>query len=131
VKEAFFLALKRQQQQRAIEVAPQAETVSNSAIHDTLSVNLADEFDSLSLLDGDDDAVVISTEIPLVNVVPVVATHPVVIQEKSFLSEAEFREALSRVSPSALREVVVEVPCVRWTDIGGMESVKQALKEVK
>lgn len=31
---------------------------------------------------------------------------------------------------SAIREVAVEVPEVRWCDIGGMESVKQSLREV-
>ncbi|CAN0499628.1 unnamed protein product, partial [Scytosiphon promiscuus] len=29
-----------------------------------------------------------------------------------------------------LREVVVEVPSVKWADIGGMEGVKQSLREV-
>ncbi len=38
--------------------------------------------------------------------------------------------ALKMVSPSAIREVAVEVPNVRWADIGGMEPVKQSLKEV-
>ncbi len=46
------------------------------------------------------------------------------------MRDSDLREALSRVSPSALREVVVEVPCVRWDDIGGMGSVKRALREV-
>ncbi|KAM0278208.1 hypothetical protein ACHAQH_005323 [Verticillium albo-atrum] len=41
-----------------------------------------------------------------------------------------FRFALGVSNPSALREVaVVEVPNVRWEDIGGLESVKQDLKE--
>ena len=31
--------------------------------------------------------------------------------------------------PSALREVAVEVPRVRWSDIGGLQAVKQALQE--
>jgi AAA family ATPase len=44
--------------------------------------------------------------------------------------DADLLHALSRVRPSALREVVVEVPRVLWNDIGGMESVKQSLKEV-
>jgi AAA family ATPase len=46
------------------------------------------------------------------------------------LTESHLREAISKVNPSALREVVVEVPSVRWTDIGGMHEVKQSLKEV-
>ncbi|KAH7159958.1 P-loop containing nucleoside triphosphate hydrolase protein [Dactylonectria estremocensis] len=41
-----------------------------------------------------------------------------------------FRFALGVSNPSALREVaVVEVPNVRWEDIGGLEDVKQDLKE--
>ncbi|CAM9665337.1 unnamed protein product [Chrysoparadoxa australica] len=46
------------------------------------------------------------------------------------LTADDLFEALALVSPSALREVSVEVPSVRWTDIGGMTEVKQALKEV-
>lgn len=40
-----------------------------------------------------------------------------------------FLEALREVEPSAIREVSVEVPNVRWEDIGGLESVKETLKE--
>lgn len=46
------------------------------------------------------------------------------------LTLPDFRAALPLVSPSGLREVAVEVPSVRWGDIGGMEGVKQSLKEV-
>ena len=41
----------------------------------------------------------------------------------------DFREALSEVSPSGLREVSVEVPNVRWDDVGGLEPIKAALRE--
>lgn len=37
--------------------------------------------------------------------------------------------ALALVRPSALREVAVEVPRVQWGDIGGMDRVKQSLRE--
>ncbi len=40
-----------------------------------------------------------------------------------------FREALKEVEPSAIREVFVEVPNVKWEDIGGLEEVKQKLTE--
>jgi transitional endoplasmic reticulum ATPase len=40
-----------------------------------------------------------------------------------------FKTALETANPSALREVVVEVPNVKWEDIGGLEKVKQELKE--
>jgi transitional endoplasmic reticulum ATPase len=41
----------------------------------------------------------------------------------------DFREALTEVAPSGLREVAVEVPNVRWDDVGGLEGIKAALKE--
>lgn len=40
-----------------------------------------------------------------------------------------FRFALGSSNPSALRETVVEVPTVKWDDIGGLEKVKQELQE--
>jgi len=40
-----------------------------------------------------------------------------------------FRDALKEVEPSAIREVFVEVPNVKWNDIGGLENVKEELKE--
>ena len=42
---------------------------------------------------------------------------------------ADFRQALHRVRPSAMREVQVEVPKVYWSDIGGLEDIKTKLKE--
>lgn len=47
-----------------------------------------------------------------------------------YVTKDDFLEALKVVRPSALREVFVEVPNVRWEDIGGLEDVKQELKEV-
>jgi len=41
----------------------------------------------------------------------------------------DFMEALKEVEPSAIREVFVEVPNVKWEDIGGLEEVKQKLVE--
>ncbi|OBZ73727.1 Cell division control protein 48 [Grifola frondosa] len=40
-----------------------------------------------------------------------------------------FRFALGTSNPSALRETVVEVPTVKWEDVGGLEKVKQELQE--
>ncbi|MDX2017916.1 MAG: CDC48 family AAA ATPase [Planctomycetota bacterium] len=40
-----------------------------------------------------------------------------------------FEQALGEVEPSAVREVVVEVPNVRWDQIGGMDDVKRRLME--
>jgi transitional endoplasmic reticulum ATPase len=41
----------------------------------------------------------------------------------------DFRNALRDVSPSAMREVIVEVSHVRWEDVGGLESAKQEVRE--
>ncbi|MBI2136420.1 AAA family ATPase [Candidatus Woesearchaeota archaeon] len=51
------------------------------------------------------------------------------ILEKLSVSQKHFKEALKIVRPSALREVFVEIPNVRWTDVGGLEDIKQELKE--
>ncbi|MBU4481684.1 CDC48 family AAA ATPase, partial [Patescibacteria group bacterium] len=40
-----------------------------------------------------------------------------------------FREALKEVEPSALREVFTEIPDVKWEDVGGLEDIKEILKE--
>ncbi|MBC7115127.1 MAG: CDC48 family AAA ATPase [Archaeoglobi archaeon] len=49
--------------------------------------------------------------------------------ERMHVTIEDFREALKEVEPSAMREIFVEVPEVRWDDIGGLEDVKQELKE--
>jgi transitional endoplasmic reticulum ATPase len=41
----------------------------------------------------------------------------------------DFNEALKEVEPSAIREVFVEVPNVRWEDVGGLGQVKKKLIE--
>lgn len=40
-----------------------------------------------------------------------------------------FMEALKEVEPSAIREVFVEIPNVKWDDVGGLDDVKRVLKE--
>ena len=40
-----------------------------------------------------------------------------------------FLDAMKEVEPSAIREVFVEVPDVKWNDVGGLEEIKEALKE--
>lgn len=41
----------------------------------------------------------------------------------------DFLDALREVEPSATREVFVEIPSVRWADVGGLEAVKRQLVE--
>ena len=54
---------------------------------------------------------------------------PVETLNKIKIKPQDFETALKDVQPSALREVYVESPNVKWTDIGGLESVKEELKE--
>ncbi|KAJ3067703.1 spermatogenesis associated protein 5 [Podochytrium sp. JEL0797] len=41
----------------------------------------------------------------------------------------DLKVGMSLIKPSSMREVVLEVPNVRWTDIGGQEDVKQRIQE--
>ena len=43
---------------------------------------------------------------------------------------ADFRYAMGKSTPSAIRECVVEVPTVTWKDVGGLENVKRELQEL-
>ncbi|MBW2978298.1 CDC48 family AAA ATPase, partial [Candidatus Woesearchaeota archaeon] len=54
---------------------------------------------------------------------------PKEILEKLQINTDDFYQALKTVRPSAMREVLVEIPTVKWTDIGGLENVKQELIE--
>ena len=54
---------------------------------------------------------------------------PANILNKIIVTMADFQEALKEVEPSALREVLVEIPNVTWNDVGGLESVKEELRE--
>merc|ERR1711912_176160 len=40
----------------------------------------------------------------------------------------DFRFAMGKSTPSAIRETVVEVPTVTWNDVGGLENVKRELQ---
>jgi transitional endoplasmic reticulum ATPase len=54
---------------------------------------------------------------------------PTEILEKLMVTQKDFLEALKIVRPSAMREVLVETPDVTWNDVGGLEEVKEKLKE--
>ena len=45
------------------------------------------------------------------------------------LSTEDMKRAMAKIRPSAMRELMVEVPRVSWEDIGGNEEIKQNLKE--
>ncbi|MBU0535697.1 MAG: CDC48 family AAA ATPase [Nanoarchaeota archaeon] len=54
---------------------------------------------------------------------------PQELLEKLKVATKDFKEALKVVRPSAMREVLVEIPNVKWEDVGGLDTVKQELKE--
>lgn len=54
---------------------------------------------------------------------------PPEILEEMKVTRDDFLNALREMQPSALREVFVEVPNVRWSDIGGLANVKRELRE--
>ena len=56
-------------------------------------------------------------------------TIPAEILEQIKVTREDFSNALRIVQPSALREVILEIPNVRWEDIGDLERVKQELRE--
>ena len=49
--------------------------------------------------------------------------------EKLVVTDEDFQAALKIVRPSAMREILVEIPNVKWSRVGGLESTKQELKE--
>ena len=57
-------------------------------------------------------------------------TIPQEMLDKLTVDRSDFEQALKEVQPSALREIVVEIPNVRWHEVGGLEQVKQLLYEM-
>jgi transitional endoplasmic reticulum ATPase len=49
--------------------------------------------------------------------------------EKLRVTMEDFLVAMKSIQPSLMREVIVEIPEVHWSDIGGLEEVKQELRE--
>lgn len=54
---------------------------------------------------------------------------PAELLESLNVKNEDFHEALKTITPSAMREVFIEVPNVRWDDIGGLDEAKQELIE--
>ena len=54
---------------------------------------------------------------------------PPAILEKMEVNLDDFTGAYREVTPTAMREVFIEIPTVHWTDVGGLDEVKQALVE--
>ena len=56
-------------------------------------------------------------------------TIPPEVLEKLKITQADFVEGLKDVQPSALREVAIEIPNIKWDQIGALDSVKAELKQ--
>ena len=54
---------------------------------------------------------------------------PLEVLEGLKVTMQDFLEAFKEVTPTSMREVYVEVPTVKWSDVGGLEEVKQELRE--
>jgi transitional endoplasmic reticulum ATPase len=48
---------------------------------------------------------------------------------KLCVTRDDFMNAMKRVQPSALREIMIQIPDVGWDDIGGLETAKRELRE--
>ncbi len=54
---------------------------------------------------------------------------PPLVLEKMEARMDDFMNAFKEITPTAMREVAVEVPVVHWDEVGGLEEVKEKLKE--
>jgi transitional endoplasmic reticulum ATPase len=54
---------------------------------------------------------------------------PPSVLEKMEVRREDFTNAFREITPTAMREVAVEVPAVHWDEVGGLEEVKEELKE--
>lgn len=64
--------------------------------------------------------------IPHINIEEEIPTE---IIDQLRVTNEDFIEAHKHVEPSAMREVLVEIPDVKWDDVGGLEDVKSELAE--
>jgi len=72
--------------------------------------------------------IVLRKELPNLNMKEEEAI-PKEVLKRLVIKLEHFKEALKVVRPSAMREVFVEIPDIKWDDVGGLEDVKQELKE--
>ncbi len=56
-------------------------------------------------------------------------TIPADVLDTLSVTRDDFMSAIKRVQPSAMREVMVQMPDVRWADIGGLTDAMRKLKE--
>ncbi|MFP4402086.1 MAG: CDC48 family AAA ATPase [Candidatus Nanoarchaeia archaeon] len=55
---------------------------------------------------------------------------PQEVLQKLEITHDDFTQALKVIRPSAMRELLVEVPNVKWEDIGGLDLIKQQMIEM-
>jgi transitional endoplasmic reticulum ATPase len=56
-------------------------------------------------------------------------TIPPEVLDNLSVTRTDFEQAIKRVQPSAMREVMVQVPSTRWEDIGGLDAARERLRE--
>lgn len=56
-------------------------------------------------------------------------TIPPEVLEKMEVKMEDFKLAIREIEPSALREIYVEIPEIQWDEVGGLEEIKERLKE--
>ena len=56
-------------------------------------------------------------------------TIPAEVLDTLSVTREDFMEALKRVQPSAMREVMVQAPKTRWSDIGGLDAARDKMIE--
>ncbi|MBW9114683.1 CDC48 family AAA ATPase [Rhizobium cauense] len=54
---------------------------------------------------------------------------PSEVLEKLTVSQDDFMTAMKRIQPSALREIMIQAPNVRWEDVGGLDDAQMRLRE--
>ena len=54
---------------------------------------------------------------------------PIDTLRKIIVRMQDFMDVIKEMEPSAMREVFVEVPDIKWDDIGGLSTIKQELQE--
>jgi transitional endoplasmic reticulum ATPase len=54
---------------------------------------------------------------------------PQEVLDNLIVTRDDFTDALKTVQPSALREIMIQVPDVSWDDVGGLDEVKEALRD--
>src|SRR5689334_4345870 len=56
-------------------------------------------------------------------------TIPPEVLDNLSVTRKDFEEALKRVQPSAMREVMVQAPTIGWDDVGGVDEARERLRE--